>query len=108
MKVHEQYDAAAYDVTELRRKYSRHRRGVAVAVGAALLGAGCFIGPVIKREAEEVRARFVARIIAEELGSLQEAGMDEKQLRLRIIQERARGDDLEERLLTVAAAVVID
>lgn len=102
-------NAGAYDVTELRKRYDTHRRGVALAVGVALLGAGAVGGPLIQKEAERIRASFVRRVIAEELGAHPEdANLSTKELRMKLSAERLRADDLEDRLMTVAAATVID
>ena len=103
-------NAGAYDVTELRKRLRRNRRGVALTVAACLLGVGAVGGPALEHELAELRQRFVQRLISEELAKAppDDASLNNRELQMRLAQERARNQDLIERITAVAMAVEIE
>jgi hypothetical protein len=105
-------DAGAYDVTELREKYysGRSSKLIAASLAICLLGAGALGWERGKEVYQEQRRRFIQRLIAEELGRIgaDDAGLTDKQLRLRLAQERDKNLELTERIVAIAQAVEID
>ncbi len=100
-------DAGLFDETELRRRYSGKSKAIAMALAASLLGAW-FWGEA-KEEFQIQRRRFIQRLISEELKSVpDDAGLNEKQLRMRLTQEHAKVDELTERIVAIAQAVDLD
>lgn len=100
-------NAGAYEVTKLRRKYQSKTRAIATAVAVSLLGAW-FWGEA-KEQYQTQRRRLIQRIISEELKAVpDDAGLNEKQCKLRLSQQRAREDDLVGRIVAIAQAVDIE
>lgn len=105
-------NAGAYDVTELREKYytGRSSKVIAASLAICLLGAGALGWEKGKEVYANQRRRFIQRLITEELGrqGINDAGLSERELRLRLSQEKARSAELTERIIAIAQAVEIE